>query len=324
MEQEQPVRRNRRKKKRLRLRGILFLLFVAVMAVGAYIFMQFQSGHKLAEESTDMPVIEFEGDENNSDFENILVLGVDARGEEISRTDTMMMVSHNKQTDEVKVTSFMRDIYATIPGYQSYKLNTAYYLGVKETGKVEDGVALLADTLRTMCGVEIHHFAMIDFKSFEKLVDIAAPNGVEVDVEKAMSKNIGVKLTPGVQNLNGKELLGYARFRADEEGDFGRVRRQQQVMSAMKDELISVSAIPKYPKLAGAAQGYIQTDLTVGDQIKMATSIAMNGGTGVERLTLPVENSYSFASYSHAGSVIEMNIEQNKQALSEFLSQPLE
>ncbi|TWT00956.1 LCP family protein [Planomicrobium sp. CPCC 101079] len=324
MEQEQQIRKNRRKKKRFRLRGILFLLLIAVLAIGAYVFMQFQSGHKLAEENSELPTIAFDGDPENQDYENILLLGVDARGEEISRTDTMMLVSHNKQTDEVKVTSFMRDIYAAIPGYQSYKLNTAYYLGVKETGQVEDGVALLADTLRTMMGVEIHHFAMIDFESFEKLVDIAAPNGVEIDVEKKMSKNIGVTLNPGVQNLNGKELLGYARFRADKDGDFGRVRRQQQVVSAMKDELISVSAIPKYPKLAGAAQGYIQTDLTVADQIKMATSIAMNGGTGVERLTLPVENSYSFTSYSHAGSVIEMDIEQNKQALSEFLSQPLD
>ncbi|MDN7241001.1 LCP family protein [Planococcus sp. N028] len=324
MEQEQPVRRSRRKKKKFRLRGIVFLMFIAILAIGAYAFMQFQSGHKLAEENSELPTIAFDGDPENKDFENILVLGVDARGDEISRTDTMMLVSHNKKTDEVKVTSFMRDIYATIPGYQSYKLNTAYYLGVKETGKVEDGVALLADTIRSMFGVEIQHFAMIDFKSFEKLVDVAAPNGVEIDVEKAMSKHIGVTLTPGVQQLNGKELLGYARFRADNEGDFGRVRRQQQVMSALKEEVVSVSAIPKYPKLAGAAQGYIQTDLTVGDQIKMATSVAMNGGAGVERLTLPVKGSYSFASYPHAGSVIEMNLEQNKQALSEFLSQPLD
>ncbi|MGI2326949.1 LCP family protein [Planococcus sp. YIM B11945] len=324
METEQPATRKRRKKRRIRLRGILFLLFIGVIAAGAYVYMQFQSGHKLAEEQTEeLPTIDFAGDPEEKGFENILVLGVDARGEETSRTDTMMLVSHNKETDEVKVASFMRDIYAEIPGYQSYKLNTAYYLGEKEGG-MEGGIDLLADTLRGMFGVEIHHFALIDFKSFEKLVDIAAPNGVEIDVEKEMSKNIGVKLTPGVQNLNGKELLGYARFRADEEGDFGRVRRQQQVMAAMKDELLSVTAIPKYPKLAGAAQGYIQTDMPMSDQIKMATSIATSGGTEVERLTLPVKDSYSFGSYSHAGSVIEMDVEQNKQALSEFLSQPLE
>ena len=314
MNEERQSRRKKRKKGRVRKRGILFILFVALLAIAAYAFMQFQSGKKLAED-TDLPKVEFNNDETSEGYENILVLGVDTRGEEKSRTDTMMLVSHNKESDEVKITSFMRDIYADIPGYQSYKLNTAFYLG---------GVDLLADTLREMFGVKIHHYALVDFKSFESLVDVAAPDGVEIDVEKDMSKLIGVSLTKGQQKLNGKELLGYARFRADSEGDFGRVRRQQQVIAAMKDELISVSAIPKFPKLAGAAQGYIQTDMPVSDQIKLATSLAIGGASEVERMTLPIKDSYSFESYSHAGSVIEMNIEENKQALSEFLSQPLD
>ncbi|MDN7243925.1 LCP family protein [Planococcus shenhongbingii] len=313
MEEELQPTRKRRKKKRLRFRGVLLLLFIAVAAAGIYAFLQFQSGYKIAEDTEQQPV-EFNGDPENGEFQNILIVGVDSRGEEKSRSDTMMLLSHDKKTDEVKLTSFMRDIYADIPGYQSYKLNTAYYLG---------GADLLADTLRGMFGVEIHHFAQIDFSNFEQLVDIAAPNGVEVDVEKDMSKNIGVTLEQGVQHLNGKELLGYARFRADEEGDFGRVRRQQQALAALKDELISVSAIPKYPKLAGAVQGYIQTDVSTSDQVKLAAQLAMSGGGELERLTIPVKNSYSFQSYSHAGSVIEMDLEQNKQALSEFLSQPL-
>ena len=322
MEEElQPNRRKRHRKRRIRLRGIIFLLMVALIAVGAYAFIQFKSGISLAEKNTEQEPVTFDGDAANGDYENILVLGVDSRGEEDSRTDTMMLATHDKVNGEIKLTSFMRDIYADIPGYQSYKLNTAYYLGEKYG---EGGVDLLAETLRNMFGVEIHHYAVIDFKSFESLVDVAAPNGVEIDVEKAMSKNIGVSLTPGVQNLNGKELLGYARFRADDEGDFGRVRRQQQVIAGMKDELISVSAIPKFPKLAGALQGYVQTDMPLTDQVKLATQLATGGSGEVGRLTLPVENSYSYGNYSHAGSVLDIDIEQNRQALSEYLSQPLD
>ena len=313
MEEEQhPLRRERRKKKRFRFRGVFLLLLIGVIAAGIYAFIQYQIGYQQAD-TTEKEEINFTGDQENGNYENILVLGVDSRGEEKSRTDTMMLVSHNKKTNEVKAVSFMRDIYADIPGYQSYKLNTAFYLG---------GVDLLADTLRGMFGLEIHHYAMIDFQSFEKLIDIAAPNGVEVDVEKDMSEKIGVSLTQGVHQLNGRELLGYARFRADSEGDFGRVRRQQQVMAALKDELFSVSAIPKFPKLAGAAQGYVRTDMPISEQLKMAVELAISGG-GMDRMTIPVEDSYRFNSYSHAGSVIEMDIEQNKQALSEFLSQPL-
>ena len=313
MEEDRQLRGKRRKKRRVRKRGILFLLMVAVLALGAYFFMQYQSGKKLAEDS-DLPEVEFANDEDNTGYENILVLGVDSRGEEKSRTDTMMLVAHNKETDDVKVVSFMRDIYAEIPGYQSYKLNTAFYLG---------GVDLLADTLRGMFGVEIQHYAMVDFSSLETLVDIGAPNGVEIDVEKDMSELIGVSLTKGQQRLNGKELLGYARFRADNEGDFGRVRRQQQVLAALKDEMISISAIPKFPKLAGAAQGYVQTDMPVIDQVKLATNVATGGTEGVERLTIPVEGSHTYGSYSHAGSVLEIDLEMNRQALREFLDQPL-
>ncbi|ETP69919.1 hypothetical protein G159_04255 [Planococcus glaciei CHR43] len=313
MEEELKPSRSRRKRKRLRFRGILFLLLLAIVAVGIYAVVQFQSGYKLAE-NTDLPKMEFDGDPENADFQNILIIGVDSRGEEKSRSDTMMLMSHDKNTDEVKLTSFMRDIYADIPGYQSYKLNTAYYLG---------GANLLADTLREMFGVEIHHVAQIDFANFEQMVDIAAPNGVEVDVEKDMSEKIGVSLKKGVHDLNGKELLGYARFRADSEGDFGRVRRQQQVLAALKDEMISISAIPKYPKLAGAVQGYIETDLPTSDQVKLAIELAKSGKSDIGRLTVPVKGTFWDARYPDAGAVLEIDVEQNRQALSEFLSQPL-
>ena len=67
-----------------------------------------------------------------------------------------------------------------------------------------------------------------------------------VNVEKDMSEKIGVTLTKGQQNLTGKELLGYARFSSDAEGDFGRVNRQQIVMEALKDEILSIGNIREY------------------------------------------------------------------------------
>ncbi|KYG58780.1 LCP family protein [Planococcus maritimus] len=306
--------RQARKRRKFRPGGKLFLLLILLLlGTGIYFFIQYQQGQDIAGE-TEIEPEPFEGDENNSGYQNILVLGVDSRGEAQSRTDTMMMVTHDRENNEVKITSFMRDIYADIPGYQSYKLNTAYYLG---------GVDLLASTLRDMFGVEIHNYALVDFQSFETLVDIAAPNGVEIDVEKEMSEKIGVSLSAGVQELNGQELLGYARFRSDNEGDFGRVRRQQQVIAALKDELISVSSIPKLPKLAGAAQAYVQTDMPLVDQIKLATQLGTGGSGEIERLTIPVEGGYSYANYPQAGSVLEIDIEQNRRALEQFLSQPL-
>ncbi|MEC1177071.1 LCP family protein [Metasolibacillus meyeri] len=303
-------RQTRHKRKKFRTGRLIFLAVIALLLGGAaYSVQQYLSGQKLASE-TKLPEQDFAADAKKGEIENFLILGVDSRGEEKSRTDTMMLLSWNRDTNEMKLVSFMRDIYADIPGYQSYKLNTAYYLG---------GVQLLKDTLTAMFDVPIHHYAVIDFKSFEAMIDILAPNGITMDVEKDMSAFIGVALKQGTQQLNGKELLGYARFRQDAEGDFGRVARQQKVMDALKDELFSIANAKNLPKFVGAAQGYVTTDLTAAEELKMALSVAAGGGIDIEKMTIPAEGTYTFNAYQHAGSVLEIDKAQNKALLHEFL-----
>jgi anionic cell wall polymer biosynthesis LytR-Cps2A-Psr (LCP) family protein len=152
---------------------------------------------------------------------------------------------------------------------------------------------------------------------------VVAPNGVEIDVEKDMSEKIGVTLKKGIHKLNGKELLGYARFRADKEGDFGRVARQQKVMEALKEEVFKPVNVVHYPKFAGALQGYVQTDYSSAEEVKRVLSLASSGGVEIEKLTIPVEHSYQFSSYEGVGSVIEIDMDQNKKALSEFIGYSL-
>ncbi|MBD8036017.1 MULTISPECIES: LCP family protein [Solibacillus] len=308
---EDQARQTRYKKKKIRKGRVIFLiLFLVIIGSVGYSYVQFQSGRDLASDNK-IPVEGFEPDDNHPTIENYLVLGVDTRGEEKSRTDTMMLLSWNRDTNDMKLVSFMRDIYADIPGYQSYKLNTAYYL---------DGVSLLQKTLNNMFDIPIHHYAMIDFRSFETLIDILAPNGIEMDVEKDMGGLIYVELKKGVHNLNGKELLGYARFRADAEGDFGRVARQQKVIEALKDELLSPKNVANMPKFVGAMQGYITTDLTSKDQLATVLKAVAGGKVNIEKLTIPAEGTYKFAKYRHAGEVIEIDKEKNKQILHDFLN----
>ena len=303
-------RRTRHKKKKLRKGRLFFtLIILLLLGIGIYSYFQYQKGLQLAAE-TKLPEAEFEADEAHKTIKNYLIIGVDSRGEEESRSDTMMVLSWNQDTNDLKLVSFMRDIYADIPGYKSYKLNTAYYL---------DGVQLLKDTLNSMFDIPIHHYALIDFKSFESLIDILAPNGIEMDVEKDMSAFIGVSLSKGEQHLNGQELLGYARFRHDSEGDFGRVERQQKVIDALKDELLSPSNMNNLPKLIGAAQGYITTDLTTSEEIKTVLALAVGGKVDIEKMTIPVEGSYTYQSYRHAGDVIEIDVDMNKRQLQNFL-----
>lgn len=302
------TRTRRYQKKRKKRRPILKLFLLLIVAAGIYAGYQFYAGQQLAKDST-IAKEEFAGDVPEGGVTNYLVMGVDSRGEERSRTDTMMLVSWNRDTDKIKLVSFMRDIYAEIPGHQNYKLNTAYYLG---------GVQLAKETISSMFDVPIHHYALVDFKNFESLIDILAPDGVEIDVEKDMSKNIYMELKKGVQQLNGQQLLGYARFRMDGEGDFGRVRRQQQVIEALKDQVLSVSSIPKLPKLVGATQGYIATDINSAEQLTTVMRVATSG-VAIEKMTVPQEGMFSYKSYPQAGSVLEIDREKNVEALRVFL-----
>ncbi|GLC89105.1 LCP family protein [Lysinibacillus piscis] len=316
MNEQEYTRRSQRPPKRRLRKGRIFLtlLFLCVVVVVGYGITQYRSGLALAEDTKVKQEV-FTGDSVQGEIENYLILGIDTRGEEKSRTDTMMVLSWNKGTNNMKLVSFMRDIYADIPGYQSYKLNTAYYLG---------GVQLLKDTLQQMFGLPIHHYALIDFQNFESLVDILAPNGVEMDVEKDMSEKIGVSLKQGVQQLNGQELLGYARFRHDAEGDFGRVARQQKVMEALKEELLTPKNLLNLPKFVGAAQGYVTTDYSSSEEMQQVLKMLLKGKVTIDKATIPIEGSYGFQNFRHAGSSIVIDVEQNKDFLRTFLGIPLE
>lgn len=310
-------RKNFKKKKvkKKRVFKILSIFLLIIVGLTGYIFYQYYEGLKTASEGIDSnsESEDFNGAEidNKMGKINVLLLGVDSRGEEKSRTDTIMIAQYDPKNKTAKLVSIMRDIYVEIPGYDNYKVNTAYYLG---------GAELLRQTLKENLDLDLHYYALVDFKGFEKVVDTLSPNGIEMDVEKSMSKNIGVTLEPGLQQLNGKELLGYARYRHDAQGDFGRVERQQKVINALKDELISVNGVTKLPKLVGTVQPFINTNIGGSEMIGLLKDFLLNTPENIETMRIPIDDSYTDANYSHAGAVLEIDMEKNTQALEEFLN----
>lgn len=307
----------RKKKRRLRIgRVFMTAVLLSTIVIAVYSYFQYKQGQALVTTkalSTENSVA-FQGDmldPQEPTVENFLLLGIDDDGSGKSRTDTMMVVSWDRAAGTAHLISFMRDIYAQIPGYQSYKLNTAYYLG---------GVQTLKETITGMFGIPIHHYAVVDFENFESIMDVAFPKGLEIDVKNHMSEKIGVTLEPGVQRLNGKELLGYARFRSDDEGDFGRVGRQQEVIQSVKDELFTLTTVLQAPKVAGALNNFIETDMTTKDELTKVLTVVAKRKLDLETLRIPVEDSYSFTSYRHAGSVIEIDLDKNREAIRSFLA----
>ncbi len=300
-------KRYKRKSRVLKVAGAL--LAVCVAAIGYFVY-QYQAGVSTAE-SAEQQEYEFNGEKSLDNKVNVLLLGVDARPDEgKSRTDSIMVAQYDPKEGSAKIISIMRDIYTEIPGYKNYKINTAFYLG---------GPELLRETLKDDFALDIEYYALIDFTGFEKMVDALVPDGIEIDVEKKMSANIGVSLEPGLQRLNGKELLGYARFRKDAEADFGRVRRQQQVINALKDELLSANGVVKLPKLLGTAQPYIQTNLQAAELLAIMKSVALHRPETIETMTVPIQNSYTDVRYEGVGLALDIDFEKNKEAIQSFL-----
>ncbi len=177
---------------------------------------------------------------------NILLLG--RAGEKYpgrNLTDTVMLLSLDTKKKQAGLLSLPRDLFAPIGQTGlSTKLNSLYQIGLNDGS----GVDILRESVETMTGQPIHYYAMIDFDGFEQMID--ALGGIQVEVMRDIydarypGKNYSYEtfeLKKGWQKLDGKTALKYARERHDDpEGDFGRAKRQQQIMQAVREKAWSV------------------------------------------------------------------------------------
>src|SRR4051794_34365113 len=171
---------------------------------------------------------------------NILLPGIDHRaGEPVdgSRSDTIMVVSIDPPSKSVVMMSFPRDLWVSIPGYYPQRINVAHAAG---------GPALTARTIEANFGIKIDNYARVDFDGFEQVVD--AIGGVIVDVDRPIKDDeyptddyglIRLYIPPGPMLMDGKTALMYARSRHSED-DFGRARRQQKVLMAIRDRGLQI------------------------------------------------------------------------------------
>lgn len=174
-----------------------------------------------------------------------------------ARTDTIMLVRVDPTARELSMLSIPRDLLVPIAGTGgSYdKINSAYSYG---------GIGRTKKTVESYLGVSIDHYVVVKSDVVEAMVN--ALGGVPITVEKQMDyddnwANLHIHLKPGEQVLNGKQAVGFLRFRHDEEGDFGRIRRQQQFLTALIRELKKGENWTKYPDLATTVSKQMKTDL---------------------------------------------------------------
>ncbi|MGG0719170.1 LCP family protein [Robertmurraya massiliosenegalensis] len=305
-----------RQKKKRKWKVLLLILFLCIAAPLGYTYFQYQQGvSQSSEKAEGNPILqeeyEFNGEQDQYGGTNVLLLGSDSRGEEQARTDTIMIARYHPDKGTYKLISVMRDSFVDIPGYRQNRINTAFALG---------GPELLRETLKENFDIDIQYYAIVDFEGFVQLIDQAFPTGVEVDVEKKMSHNIGVTLQPGLQSLDGEHLLGYVRFRHDAIGDFGRVERQQKVVKEIGSQLTSIQTIAKLPKLIGVVTPFINTNMDTGDMLYIGKDFLSKENRNIDSLTIPVDKAWENATIKGA-EVLSIDIEKNKEAIHEFLAE---
>lgn len=200
---------------------------------------------------------------------NILLLGADARpGQNRFRTDTIILMTINPQVGTVNLTSFPRDLYITLPGEGQNRINTAYFFG---------RMPLVMKTFQYNFGIRPDHYVIINFSSFKRIID--SLGGLDVVVgEKLSDYRAGywVTIRPGLVHMDADTVLWYVRSRKTT-NDFARNRRQQEVLLAIFNKLVSMDAIKRAPEFYNLYKKNVKTDLTLADLIPLlpfATKVA--------------------------------------------------
>lgn len=211
----------------------------------------------------------------------ILLMGIDRRPGEpfVSRTDTMMLLSIDPETNSAAMLSVPRDLYVEIPGHGRNRINTAFVYGAQNGGPA-GGAALAMETVSYNLGVPIDHFMMVDFSAFVRSID--AIGGIDVYVPRELydakypDMNYGydpLYVPAGDNHFDGALALKYARTRYVD-NDFGRAGRQQQVVLAVRNKMLSLGvnqALESIPALYQHVSEGVRTDLSLNDIVALAT-----------------------------------------------------
>lgn len=280
-----PPRRTRKKKKSRFWTWLLVLLCFVGAAVAGAMFASSSLLDKTAGDAVE------EGLLTAKDKSTIMIMGVDAREDDVGRSDTLMIAAVDPKRNQASLLSVPRDTRVKIPGHSWDKINAAYAYGSAKSG-ILGGEKLAQRTVEDFLGVNIDHYVVIDTHAFQKIID--AIGGIDIDVEKRMyyedpwddDGGLVIDLKPGMQHMNGKTAVTYVRYR-DEEGDIGRIKRQQKFMKACMDKVTSPAIIPKLPTVIKEVIGSVKTDLSFRQLLEFAGTLKEAQKNGLKTEMVP-------------------------------------
>ena len=258
---------------------------------------------------------------------NVLLVGTDARDlKESARADSIIIATlDNNNNKEIRLTSLFRDTLVDIDGYGPYKLNAAMAFG---------GINLLKDTIQETYNINIDKYIIINFWGFEAIID--QMGGLEIDVKdyqldelnKYIGESTGGNDCPvtesGLQLLNGKQALSYARIRKGVGDEFERTERQREVLFKVAEKLRETKPT-KYLGIMNSMLDYINTNIDLLDALNMAYTIYKFPSLETKQIHIPVTELADDMNYGgEIGWVFIMDREQNTEILHDFIFNGIE
>lgn len=225
---------------------------------------------------------------------NILVLGSDARPGGGFRTDVIVLVSINRNNGTVSLVSFPRDLYVTIPGWMTNRINTAQAAG---------GFATMASTFEYNFGVRPTYYVMTNMQGFTGIID--SLNGVNVKVRQSLRDKCDLPWAdahgycsieaPATVPMDGQTALWYVRSRYSS-SDFDRLRRSQEVLQAIFNRLISIDGIRRAPEIYEIYRRSVETNLTLDALLPLipVAQQVMDDPSRIRRFTITPAEAYPF------------------------------
>ena len=320
------------------LKWLVILLAMILLGMSAMFVKGLLSGQNSPDAKAAQT--EYFAGQDTRDGVNILVLGTDGRiGEDSTetRTDSIMVVNIGNKDKKIKLVSFMRDTLVNIDGVSNgidpdQKLNVAYTIGEQNN---HQGAEFVRQMLKDNFDLDIKYYAMVDFATFATAIDTLFPNGVamnaqfstidgqkvsEVQVPDDLNMKDGVvpeqTIEVGQQRMDGRTLLNYARFRKDDEGDFGRTRRQQEVLAAILQQVKDPTKLFTGSEALGKIFAMTSTNLPYSFLLSNGLSTVTSGQNGVERVTVPELGDWqdAYDMYGGQGLLVDFARYQKKLA----------
>jgi len=325
---------NKKKKKRRTwlIIPIILLVLILVAVISAVIFVKQYFDYNYKEITSNPQDLGFE-EVIEEKIINVALFGIDTRNEKSfsGRSDSIMILSINQKTKEIKLISVMRDSFVPIDhkGKITYnKINNAYAKG---------GPELAVKTLNTVFGLDISEYATVNFYGMADIID--SVGGIEATVTKSEvtyinagvvdhCKRAGLNAedykinSAGTQHLNGIQAVAYSRIRyvsnaEGESNDYGRTDRQRHVLNQLFQKAKSLDK-SKYPAVIKAALPCCETSLSYTEILDLALSVMLKSPTFKET-RVPDTKYIMKAPKTSAGSIVYYDLNFAANLIHSFI-----